>query len=508
MEYELERTALDGFEILQDTALLREETLEMIVPDACPDILRIIETDGTVLLHQKSAQSGKAELEGSFKLEVLYLPDGEEGVRQLPVIIPFSCTLENKAITPETGMTASLRLYHADARLLNPRKILARGEAVVEMTLFAPVHEELSQRMSERTEEHLEQKTEICEFYLTDSVTEQEFEIRDQMQISSGKPAALEILKCRAELCRGESKLIGNKLIYKGDVRLCVVYRGTDQGIHTTGGELPYSQIMEVSGAGESADCDLILTVTDLDSQLEPGGEERTIEISVNILAQAVIRENRRLEILTDAYSTSEPVICDWRQLAFQQKRDLGHRTQNARELWETAGEVQEILDSRLKVGQLTSSREGDKLVVTVQAELDVLYLGSDGGLYAAQRQVSVPCNLELPEQCSCFCRCEEVGEAYSAPAAGGIESRFALDFSYCALTSAVTSVLETVQPGEEAEEAGDLPSLVLRAMEAGEQLWDLAKAYHTTTADIISANELSDEDAAAGRLLLIPRKR
>ena len=38
MEFELDRTQLDGFDVLLDTTLLKEETLEMIVPDDCPDI--------------------------------------------------------------------------------------------------------------------------------------------------------------------------------------------------------------------------------------------------------------------------------------------------------------------------------------------------------------------------------------------------------------------------------------------------------------------------------------
>ena len=52
-------------------------------------------------------------------------------------------------------------------------------------------------------------------------------------------------------------------------------------------------------------------------------------------------------------------------------------------------------------------------------------------------------------------------------------------------------------------------PTLVLRAMGAEERLWDLAKAYRTTVADILTANELSAEaDAPGGEMLLIPCRR
>ena len=55
----------------------------------------------------------------------------------------------------------------------------------------------------------------------------------------------------------------------------------------------------------------------------------------------------------------------------------------------------------------------------------------------------------------------------------------------------------------------GRQPTLVLRAMGAQERLWDLAKAYRTTVADILTANELSAEaDAPGGEMLLIPCRR
>ncbi len=101
MEFELERTQLDRFDALLDTTLHQEETLEMIVPDACPDILRIVETDGRVLLRSKEAHDGRAELVGTFKAAILYLPDGESGVRHLDVTIPFACSTERRQDLPQ-----------------------------------------------------------------------------------------------------------------------------------------------------------------------------------------------------------------------------------------------------------------------------------------------------------------------------------------------------------------------------------------------------------------------
>ena len=79
MELELDRTQRSGYEAVLDTTVCREETLESIVPDACPDILRICDTEGVVCLRDKVLQDGRVELSGSVRAALLYLPDVKRG---------------------------------------------------------------------------------------------------------------------------------------------------------------------------------------------------------------------------------------------------------------------------------------------------------------------------------------------------------------------------------------------------------------------------------------------
>ena len=60
MELELKRADLDAYEVGGELALTQEETAETIVPDYCPDIARIIETDGKVFLHSRDLRDGRA----------------------------------------------------------------------------------------------------------------------------------------------------------------------------------------------------------------------------------------------------------------------------------------------------------------------------------------------------------------------------------------------------------------------------------------------------------------
>ena len=60
MELELKKTTLDNYESSGEVTLTQEETTEVIVPDYCPDIARIIAADGKVYIHSRELRDGKA----------------------------------------------------------------------------------------------------------------------------------------------------------------------------------------------------------------------------------------------------------------------------------------------------------------------------------------------------------------------------------------------------------------------------------------------------------------
>ena len=147
-------------------------------------------------------------------------------------------------------------------------------------------------------------------------------------------------------------------------------------------------------------------------------------------------------------------------------------RRQAAREVIETGVLAKSTLDTYVNLGAVSQIREGEKLTFSADAVVTVVYLAEDDEIYSVSRQIAVPCQADVPEGCTCTCGCRNAGEAFATPTTGGIEVRF-----------------------------------VLRAV-AAERLWDIAKSYRTTTADIMQANELESEEGLSGKLLLIPRKR
>ena len=179
------------------------------------------------------------------------------------------------------------------------------------------------------------------------------------------------------------------------------------------------------------------------------------------------------------------------------------------RELLETGESVRSVADSRLAIGQVSQSREGEQLVLTAEAWLTVLYQDGEDHLQCVHRTVPVTCRLDCPEGCRCLCTVRRQGEVYAAPAAGGVEVRFTLEFDCLPVQTLSVPAVCGGSLGEARGADGEKrPSVVLRFAAPGEEVWDIAKAYGATTAQILQANELEEETLPAGRMLLIPNAR
>ena len=188
---------------------------------------------------------------------------------------------------------------------------------------------------------------------------------------------------------------------------------------------------------------------------------------------------------------------------------DQSIRPQSVREILETTTLVRNAIDGWLSLGEIRQSREGDQMILSAEVLITALYLDDGEELQSIQRTVQTDCRLDCPVQAVCQCWCTAPGELAVVPAAGGLEVRFTLEFHCLCLAERRQAAISSARLGEErAKPDGTQPSVVLRMAAPGERLWDIAKAYGTTTEEITQANELEEGCLPTGRMLLIPRVR
>lgn len=504
MELELNRTHLAGYEAVLDTELFQEETLETIVPDACPDILRLVDTQGTALLKSKTAMDGRVTLTGTARLTVLYLPEGGEHLCSLEVNVPFSISAEGKNVRSGCAVTACAWVAGADTRTVNPRKIMTRVEIAVRVKVFAESAVSLCAGIGAE-EGTVEQLTQTVPVYCVCAVPEKQFSFEDNVAIPAGRPAAEELLASRTEPVCVEAKLIGNKLIVKGEVAVRLLYRSSG-GTDTAELILPFSQIIEVTGAGEDATCAVETALLAADFTL--GEDGRTVAVSMSMLAQAVVRETRSVPLLADAYSTCCQLLVERVPFEYDLCRTDTVGRQSLRESIESGLPIRSVIDAYCRIGRTELTRQAGEAQLSAQVTVTVLCVTEDGEYAAVSRVLPVSCAVELPEECGgrFHCRC---GSLTASPTADGVEVRAAFEFPCLGWKRVQTWAVRDVSVGESADNGrAERASVILRTLREGERLWDVAKEYGAAIGDIVKASELENEQPCAGTLLLIPGKR
>lgn len=506
MELNLEREHLNCYDLVLDTCTEHEETLEVIVPDACQDIARIVDSGGQICLTGKNVHEDGVTVSGTVKAWVLYRPEEGGGVCRMEARIPFVVRADAPGVSGQGVCVAEPCLRGLDARALNPRKVLIRSDIGMLLQVYRPDVLAICQGIAGGEQDGVQQRTGQHMVYLTAAVQEKEFTFYDEVRLSAGPAGSAQLLSLRADACCNESKVIGNKLVFKGEAVLQLRY--------LVGGEvcamrcpMPFSQIMEIEGVGENGDCDLAVSLTDVEYTLA-GEDGRTLNVTLALLGQAVVRDQRPVTVLQDAYGTTQTLNARQEMCSLPQLVECATRPQNVRELLETEGAVKSVIDGAVVVSHMAQSREEGKLVLRADLRLNVLYLDEQNELRALNRMLSVSGHMDLPAQCTCRSRCRCSGEVFAVPSAGGVEVRFAPEFS-CLVTKrkSVPAVTEIKQV-EAVQTQQAQPSVVLRMAEPGEELWDIAKAYGTTCGRICAANGLEGQEVPAGRMLLIPGVR
>ncbi|MFQ7854109.1 MAG: hypothetical protein ACLRIS_02130 [Flavonifractor plautii] len=205
MELELDRTQRSGYEAVLDTAVCREETLESIVPDACPDIFasaipRAWYACGTrcsrMVGWSSPARYGRrCSTSRTVKRDT---PDGGGTALFLYSGAPGADSLCRVVALP--------RVQGADAWLINPRKVLVRVDLAFCVQVYAPVEDDIYSGVLAPEEAGVQQMSEQCDACTTVCVQEKPFTFSDEISLSGSKPEAEELLKCRAALRCSESR--------------------------------------------------------------------------------------------------------------------------------------------------------------------------------------------------------------------------------------------------------------------------------------------------------------
>ena len=467
----------------------QELTAETVLPESLPEIGRILDTFGTVLVQSKTTETGSVRVTGGIQAGVLYLPEDGGQPEKIEVWLPFTVA---KKIPTEDDTTLFYWgwIRSIETRFINSGKILVRACLGSELTLLTPA--ELKVARLEQHPEGLECKSNTYPMRLPLAAAEKELQIADEVLLEQS-PGIEKLLKAVCSVQITESRCIGDKAVFKGDLLIRALYLTADGTLAVSSCRVPFSQYAELNREAEEGVVTVqpILRHMEIDTDGQP--DSRRLLLNITALMQVVVRGAVPLRLTEDAYCLSGEWKPRWQTLELQPCLDIVQRdlTQNLN----LPEEVSETVDVTT---QTDWPENGTERPLRGSLRVNVLYFDREKNLKSRllTQTFTAPDVGEIPE--GTMFRLEQPEEAQQV----GRVLRVPMRAELICLKKMSWQNLEggEIIPGEQPEG----PSLIVRTVSG--DLWDLARDYRTTAAAIRSANRLDQDSLIQPRQILIPK--
>lgn len=475
----------------------QEESMETAIPEYCPDIARIVDAVGQVCLREKKLSEGHVTVNGSVRVRVLYTSEESAGLRALTLSVPFSCQMDDKRLTACRTACINSRLLLCEVKAVTSRKVYVR--VMPELTIIGYLPQKC--QVCTQADEGIQVRWEEWEAETLTDVIEREFSYTQEALMDSTHPAPDDLLMDQVYLRTMECRHIGNKLVVKGEAAISVLYRAEGQKLCTYETVLPFSQILDGMEQSEEASFDVYpqLQESELRVMRTEGGSG--FGVTARIVLLVFVREKRKMRYIADLYSTTCRTHTDRSVLQPSSGYCRESIRQELVQKLEFGRDTPFFYLTQADCGQVNMGNQDNGMALRTTVRMKVLYLDESGSPMSTERtaEVSAPV-VTVPD--GYWASCQQPSQRITGDRCEiHLPVEFLLSSSHKEEIAAITGgeLLEDAEPEQ-------MPSVVMRRMEPGETLWDIAKQYRTDQELIRSVNDLTEEET--GKMLLIPKMR
>jgi hypothetical protein len=472
----------------------QEQTQEVKLPEGMPDIGRVLGAWGQILIRGKEWNSGDANVTGGVLAWVLYVSEDGSDLRSVDTWIPFQTRWE----FPEARRDGAIHIWPLlsgiDARCVSARKIMLRCQIGVHGQVLEP--SPLTLYTPNQIPEDVQLLINSYPSMLPVEAGEKQFLIQQEQE---GLRDIQKLLRYEADVAVTEQRIIGSRLVFRGNCCLHALYCDASEQIKTADICVPFSQFAELDSAySDTAQADVQVVVTAMDLESD---EQGNWKFQCGATAQYTVSDRIMVQMVEDAYSTCRKVEMETEKLLLPAR--LERHTETAQITGEWTGEYRQVLDVQWYSGHPETIRSGDRSQTVMPNIFQILYTDSDGVLQTAivkeRAQWDTDVDMDAQVQFG-WMRC---GRPDTSEDSG--EIRLRQELALCRETDAQEPhlLVSGLSMGEMDERSEQCPSVILRRMDR-KRLWDIARDCGSTVEAIRQANGMESEPEQ-NQMLLIP---
>ena len=474
-----------------------EQTQELRISDGMPDIGRVLSAWGQPILRSKEWHADEVVVSGGILVWVLYAPEDGTEPRSVDAWLPFQLRFDLPEGVPEGHIRVWMLPRLADARSVSSRKLMLRAGAGVMVQVLIP--RELETWNASQVPEDVQLLQVRYPVRVNKEAGEKTFLLDEDLTLPGSVPQPEKLVYYGIQPEVTEQKVMGDKVVFRGNGNLHLVYRGEEGQVHNWDIPLPFSQYGELKGnASGDAQASVALCPTSLELEL---GEEGHLRLKCGMVGQYLVEDQELLALVEDAYSPNRelelqknsqtlPVVLDSERVNLYGEQLLPVEAN-------LAADIRFLPDFPRQVRTDTGIR------VEAPGSFQTLYYDENSALQGASARWESSQQIPADEHVRIAAIPGPAPEPQLSLTENGMKLRCELPVQLNTTVRQEMDMVTGMELGELLEPDPGRPSLILHRAGEG-SLWEMAKASGSTVEAIRKANGLQGEPEP-DRMLLIP---
>lgn len=487
------------------------------VPDAKPDMGRLIQSKGDIVMDEVRLSEGKAFISGNLNADVLYVGEEDQKVCSLAAKLPFDETLNLEGIAGGDKMCLKWEIEDLSVHMIHSRKLNIK--AIV--TFYAVVDEmtgiQLPVEISEDGISVKKKKVQLMSLMVHKKDT---LRIKDEVTLASNKPNIDMLLWNTIEVRGLDLRLEDNMIKARGELAVFVLYSGEDEENPLQWAEyvLPFNTELDCTGCTADMIPNIAVSVMHQSIEVKPDadGEERVLSVDVVLELDMKLYREEEHDLILDVYSPLKECILQGKEECLESllvRNDSKCRVSDRIELKESQGKILQICHSqgRVKVEKTKVVENG------IQAEgvvfLKILYITGNDEMpfYSVDGMLPFSHVIEangITEDSTFFLQADLEQLSTSMIDSNEIEVKAVISLNVLVLQCEKRMIISKVEEQPlDMQKIQAMPGITVYVVKSGDTMWDIAKHFYTTVEEICTLNELESDQVTPGMPLLLVKK-
>lgn len=487
------------------------------VPDAKPDVGRIVQSKSDVSMDEVRLSEGKAFLKGSLNVDLLYVGEQEGKIYSLSAKLAIDETMNLEGIEGGDKLCLSWEIEDLSVHVIHSRKLNIK--AIV--TFFASVDELAGLQIPvslEDAEVSVKKKTvrlmSLC-VHKKDTLR-----IKDDINLASNRPNVENLLWYTIEPRNLDLRPEDDKLRVKGELSVFVLYTGGDEENPPQWLEysMPFSNEVECIGCAQDLIPHIEVSVLHQGIEVKPDGdgEERILQVDVVLELNMKLYREEEHELVLDVYTPLKECVLHGKKEILESLlvRNFSKcRVADRVAVKESQGKVLQLCHSSGKV-KIDKTKITDKGILAEGIVLlKILYIiGNDEmPFYSMEAMLPFTHLIEakgVSPECTYFLQANL--EQLSTTMADGdeMEVKAAVGLNVLVIRQWEEMLIEEIEEKPlDMKKIENMPGITVYMVKDGDTLWDIARQFYTTVDEICAINGMSEKEVQTGQPLLLVKQ-